>query len=81
MKVCVVGCGRWGSLIAWYLDQIGHEVTLYGRESSPHMRRFLEERCNDLLTLPQSVGLTTQLSAIEDAETEGEGAAGGFCEE
>ena len=33
MKVMVIGCGRWGSLITWYLDSIGHKVTLYGRES------------------------------------------------
>ena len=34
MKIAVIGCGRWGSFIAWYLDKIGNEVTLYGRESS-----------------------------------------------
>lgn len=34
MKITVIGCGRWGSFIAWYLDSIGKEVTLYGRESS-----------------------------------------------
>ena len=31
MKAMVIGCGRWGSFIAWYLRKIGHEVTLYGR--------------------------------------------------
>ena len=49
MKITVIGCGRWGSLITWYLDKIGHEVRLYGRASSPHMQRFLTERKNDLL--------------------------------
>ena len=54
--VTVIGCGRWGSLIAWYLaGHQGHRVTLYGRPESPHMRRFLAERRNDLLTLPDSV--------------------------
>ena len=48
MKVTVIGCGRWGSLITWYLDKIGHEVALYGRATSAHMQRFLEERKNDL---------------------------------
>ena len=23
MKITVIGCGRWGSFIGWYLDQIG----------------------------------------------------------
>ena len=54
MRICVIGCGRWGSLITWYLDSIGHEVTLYGRADSQRMRRFLA---------------TTELSAVKEAET------------
>ena len=68
MKITVIGCGRWGSLIAWYLDHIHHSVTLYGRASSPHMRRFLAERKNDLLELPESVNLSTDLACARDAE-------------
>ncbi len=68
MKITVVGCGRWGSLIAWYLDEIGHDVTLYGRASSLHMQRFLADRSNDLLTLSERVVLSTSLSSLEDAE-------------
>ena len=64
MKVCVVGCGRWGSLIAWYLDRNGHSVTLFGRASSSHMQRFIKERTNDLLTLPHSISLTTDISDV-----------------
>lgn len=69
MKITVIGCGRWGSLITWYLDSIGHNVTLYGRESSSHMKRFLLERRNDLLELKESISLTTDLSLVNDAET------------
>ena len=68
MKVMMIGCGRWGSLIAWYLSTLSHEVTLYGREGSANMQRFLRERKNDLLTLPPSVTLTTELAAAKDAE-------------
>ena len=68
MKVTVIGCGRWGSLITWYLDKIGHELCLYGRASSPHMQRFLTERKNDLLEFPESVGLCTELSCTQGAE-------------
>lgn len=63
MEISVIGCGRWGSLITWYLDSIGHSVTLYGRENSKNMSRFLETRSNGLLTLPESVTLTTELSS------------------
>lgn len=68
MKVTVIGCGRWGSLITWYLDKTGHDVTLYGRASSAHMQRFLAERRNNLLELPESVQLSTDLNCTLDAE-------------
>ena len=69
MNITVIGCGRWGSLITWYLDRTGHRVTLYGRPESARMQRFLETRSNDLLTLPQSVALSTDLSCVQEAET------------
>lgn len=68
MKVTVIGCGRWGSLITWYLDKIGHEVSLCGRASSAHMQRFLSERRNDLLTLPESISLHTDYQCAREAE-------------
>lgn len=68
MKITVIGCGRWGSLIAWYLDRQKHEVVLYGRESSKHMAQFLKNRSNGLLTLPQSVKLSTSIACVEDAD-------------
>lgn len=61
MKAPVIGCGRWGSFIAWYLHGIGHEVTLYGREGSPHMERFLRERGNGLVSFDETVILTTDI--------------------
>lgn len=69
MKITVIGCGRWGSFLAWYLDRIGHEVTLYGREGSRNMQAFLETRSNGLLTLPPSVTLSTSLSSVDGADT------------
>ena len=69
MRICVIGCGRWGSLITWYLDHIGHSVTLYGRKESARMQAFLATRKNDLLELPESVALTTDLTAVQAAET------------
>lgn len=68
MKIAVIGCGRWGSLITWYLDRMGHEVTLYGRESSAHMQRFIRERRNDLLELREKIQLTTRLADVAEAE-------------
>lgn len=64
MDITVIGCGRWGSFIAWYLDRTGHHVTLYGRKSSSHMQQLMEKRSNGLLTLPASVCLTTDLQSV-----------------
>ena len=69
MNISVIGCGRWGSLIAWYLDSIGHHVKIYGRSSSKHMQRFMAERKNDLLELRESVELTTSLAEALESET------------
>ncbi|MEE0839459.1 MAG: NAD(P)H-dependent glycerol-3-phosphate dehydrogenase [Acutalibacteraceae bacterium] len=68
MKITVIGPGRWGSLITWYLDTLHHKVTLYGMESAPQMQEFLKTRSNNLLTLPESITLSTELSSVNDAE-------------
>lgn len=68
MNITVIGCGRWGSFLAWYLDHIGHQITLYGRPGSANLTRFLETRSNGLLELPASVSLTSDLNAAKSAE-------------
>ena len=69
MNITVIGCGRWGTFIAWYLDSIHHNVTLYGRESSAHMQTLIKERKNNLLTLSDSMNLTTDLTKALESET------------
>lgn len=68
MKITVIGCGRWGSTIAWYLDSIGNSVTLYGRAGSRNMQRFMTDRTNDFLRLPESIVLTNDLECTRDAD-------------
>ena len=69
-RVAVIGCGRWGSLITWYLSACRWlDVTLYGRPDSAHMQRFLRERRNDLLTLPDSVQLQVSGSIIKNVKS------------
>lgn len=63
-KIFVIGCGRWGTFIAWYLDKIGHEVSLYGREQSANMKQLRETGKNQYLSLPKSVRLTTSYDEI-----------------
>lgn len=68
MKATVIGCGRWGSFIAWYLRKIGHEVTLYGREGSKHIEQFRQTRSNGLVTLEEDVRVTTDLREALQSE-------------
>ena len=69
MKITVIGCGRWGSFIGWYLDQIGHQVSFYGPADTPHMKQYLATRTNGMVTLDPRIGLLTDLRLALDAET------------
>lgn len=69
MNISVIGCGRWGSFITWYLDRTGHSLRLYGREGSENMSRFLETRENDYLRLPETVELTTSIEHALENDT------------
>ncbi len=67
-KVFVIGPGRWGTFIAWYLDRAGQDVTLYGRESSKNMKELMETRKNKYLTLSDSMSLTITYEGIFEAD-------------
>ena len=67
-NVFVIGCGRWGTFIAWYLDKIGHAVSLYGREQSDNMKKLLETRKNQYLSLPETINLTTSYKELDKAD-------------
>lgn len=67
-KISVLGCGRWGTFIGWYLNRIGKEVTIYGRKDSGNLRELKEKRANKYLHLPQEVELTTDLAKAAQAQ-------------
>lgn len=70
MKITVIGCGRWGSFIAYYLDLIGNEVTVGARPTDDAARHFAETRTNGTITMPETVRFVFDLrSAVKDAET------------
>jgi len=69
MKISVLGCGRWGSFIAWYLNRNGHEVTSFGIAEDPYVIEFFKTRVNSYVTFPEEINLTTDLDeALKDAE-------------
>lgn len=61
MKISVLGCGRWGSCIAWYLDKIGHDVLSGGLKDAPDFQQLLNTRKNDYLTYPESIEISADL--------------------
>ncbi len=61
MNVSVFGCGRWGSFIAWYLNKIGKNVTLWGRPESLRLKKLAKERKNDWLEIDEKINITDNL--------------------
>lgn len=69
MKISVLGCGRWGSCIAWYLDKIGHDVLSCGLEQALDFQQLYNTRKNDYLTYPKSIEVSSDLEyAVKRAE-------------
>ena len=68
MKVSVLGCGRWGSFLAWYAATIGHDVCLWGRHNSTNFQRLQNEGGNEYVTLPKDVSLTNCLENGLDSD-------------
>lgn len=68
MQITVIGCGRWGTFIAWYLNKIGHNVTLYGRKDSAKFKELENSRSNGIITLDEKVKLTDCLCSAADSE-------------
>jgi glycerol-3-phosphate dehydrogenase (NAD(P)+) len=66
-NITVIGCGRWGSFIAYYLDKIGKNVTLYGRSTSQDFIDFKNTRTNGRVVLRESLKLEDNLKkALEN---------------
>lgn len=61
--ISVIGCGRWGSMIAYYLHSIGENVVLYEPADSPAMRAWQVSRRGELLDLPDEIVLETNIAA------------------
>lgn len=66
MKISILGCGRWGSFLAWYFNKLGFDVLLWGREHSPKLQQLEATRKNDYVKLPNKVILTNSLTYALD---------------
>lgn len=68
MKISVIGSGRWGGFIAWYLDKIGHNVSVCGRESSKSFDEIKKARTNGLVTFGDSISLITGYDKLNESD-------------
>lgn len=64
MNISVLGCGRWGTFLAWYANKVGHNVCIWGREGSSNLLQLKENRKNEYLSIPEEIKLT---NSLEDA--------------
>ena len=69
MKISVLGCGRWGSFIAWYLARLNNEVYSWGPENDYSYQILKTTGRNEYVAIGESVTLTCDLQeAVERAE-------------
>ncbi len=66
MKFSVLGCGRWGSFISWYLSTINMPVIEWGRPESRSFKELKENRENEYVKLPDDIILSDDLEEAID---------------
>lgn len=69
MKISVLGAGRWGSFIAWYLSLMD-ETMLWGPEDTPNFQQMIDEHTNGMVTFSERTTITPDLEkALENHTT------------
>ena len=66
MRISVLGCGRWGSFIAWYLANHGNDVYSWGPEDDYSYQVLRDTGKNEYVRLDSSIHLTCDLQAAVD---------------
>lgn len=70
MKISVLGCGRWGSFLAWYHAAVlKNQVILYGEDGRPSYEQLKKDGKNEYVALDKSILLTSDLPfAVSQSE-------------
>ena len=70
MKISILGCGRWGSFIAWYQSTVlKNEVVLCGEEGRIAYDELAANRANEYVKLDDAIELTPDLGyALSQSE-------------
>ncbi|MEG1646481.1 MAG: NAD(P)H-dependent glycerol-3-phosphate dehydrogenase [Clostridia bacterium] len=62
IKVSVLGCGRWGSFLAWYNSKIGNEVTIWGRAESKRFCALRQTRENEYVKFGEDINFCDDIA-------------------
>ena len=69
MKISVLGCGRWGSFIGWYLVNNGHEVIQWGTAGNHSFDVLKNTGRNEYVELDSRINLCSDLKyAVETSD-------------
>ena len=69
MNISVLGGGRWGSFIGWYLVNNGHNVVQWGRSDSKSFNVLKVSGKNEYVELDKRINLTDDLKyAVESSD-------------
>ncbi|MBR7186103.1 MAG: NAD(P)-binding domain-containing protein [Clostridia bacterium] len=69
MNISVLGCGRWGSFIAWYLARRGNKVISWGPEDAESYQVLKNTGRNEYVALDENIKLSCDLEeAVKFAE-------------
>ncbi len=60
-NITVIGCGRWGSFLAWYSARLGKNVLMHGLEDSESYVLLKSTRQNEYLSLPESIEFSSDI--------------------
>ena len=62
MKISVLGCGRWGSFIGWYLINNGHNVIQWGTEGHHSFDVLKSTGKNEYVVLDERIDLPKHMA-------------------
>lgn len=69
MNISVLGCGRWGSFIGWYLVRNGHNVIQWGTQGNYSFDVLKNTGRNEYVELDSRINLTSDLGyAVEKSD-------------
>lgn len=70
MKVSVLGCGRWGSFLAWYNNRLGNDVISFGPEHDYSYQILKNTGRNEYVRFSEDIKISCDLDeALNHAET------------